>query len=117
MGIIGISDGYNNVIKIGVDIPSREEVMVDTWGHLAPKLDGRKRYEGQMIFLWSPYGDVVLFDANFKGLEDSPWLYNDMMDFVHSHVKEGKILKFIGTYQKFKDGGYQFHGNIKEIPT
>jgi hypothetical protein len=62
----------------------RQDVIQDTWGHLAPK-KGRS-YKGYMIWAYGGYGDIVLLDAGFKGLSDSPWLFGEMQEYIGENL-------------------------------
>ncbi len=89
----------------------RRDVMQDTWGHLAPK-KGRV-YKGYMIFAHSSYGDIVLLDANFENLTDSPWLFEAMQDFIGENSKDSGVYKWEGYYRKLNNGSCCFDGEIK----
>jgi hypothetical protein len=73
-----------------------EKVMQHTWGHLAP--ERRKSYPGKMVFALGEYGDYVPIHVNFEGLDDSPWFFLDMMDFITQQVKDPGIYRFNGKY-------------------
>ena len=85
----------------------KEKVMQHTWGHLAPSRG--KIYTGEILFAFSEYGDYVPIHAHFEGLDDSPWFFNDMLDFV-SQVKEPGIYKFKGNYVN-----HQFKGETEHL--
>lgn len=90
----------------------RAQVEAQTFGHLAPK--PRLPYHGHMLFAFGCFGDHQIIDYDFQNLPDSPWLCNDMNDFVsrfiESKAKNGCLYKFEGHYIKFKNGGYAFRG-------
>ncbi len=83
----------------------REKVMQHTWGHLAP--ERAKSYPGKMVFALGEYGDYVPIHVNFEGLDDSPWFFQDMMDFIVSHTETPGIFRFEGKYVN-----HQFIGEI-----
>lgn len=92
-----------------------QEVMRDTWGHLAPQKG--QSYKGYMIYAHSGYDDIVLIDSGFKNLSDSPWLYGNMQDFIAENGERGNIYRWDGYYKVFTDNRYCFDGIIKKIIT
>jgi hypothetical protein len=101
-----IADAYADRKKQGV--------MEETWGHLAPE-PGR-RYQGTMLFTDSAYGDLVLIEARWEGLQDSPWLFEDMQDYIEvAETKPGRIYRWKGTYVRFKNGNHRFSGVLVEV--
>jgi hypothetical protein len=93
----------------------RSQVLAATWGHLAP--EPRKAYTGYIVFTWASYGgSLVTIDANFEGLPDSPWLYEDMDQYVEDHALiEGTVYRFDGTYTKLKNGKGRFSGKVTKL--
>jgi len=93
----------------------KARVMASTWGHLAP--EQQKVYKGTILFTCGDYGDITPIKCEFKDLEDSPWFFDDMSDFIYEKSKDrqGKVLKFIGTYKKQKNGKGRFSGKILTI--
>jgi hypothetical protein len=89
----------------------RAEVAIATWGHLAPRK--RKSYHGHFLFAIPAYdsGTPCIVEAEFKGLDDSPWLYDAMWDFAAQTDKQG-IYRFDGTFCN-----YEFNGTITPITT
>ena len=92
-----------------------KEVMQGTWGHLAPKKG--QSYKGYMIYAHSGYGDIVLIDSLFENLSDSPWLYENMQDFIAENGERGNIYRWDGHCKTFANGRYRFDGKIKKIIT
>lgn len=88
----------------------KAQVMAETWGHLAPTSD--RRYDGYMIFACGAYGDIVLLQADFEDLPDSPWFYEDAQDFIAGKTERGFLYRFVGTYEKFDNGEFNFDGRI-----
>lgn len=93
----------------------KSEVMAATWGHLAPRQ--RKTYRGYILFAIPAYdsGTPCIIEAEFKGLADSPWLYDAMWDFACSVERgdEGEgagVYRFDGTFRN-----YEFNGEIKRL--
>ena len=80
-----------------------EKVMQHTWGHLAP--ERAKTYPGKMTFALGEYGDYVPIHADFEGLGDSPWFFQDMMDFIVEKATEPGIYKFAGKYRNHRFDG------------
>ncbi len=91
----------------------KQQVMQDTWGHLAPKKG--KTYKGIIIYAYGGYGDIVLLDATFKNLSDSPWLFEAMEDYIGEHIKEKGVYKWEGQLTKIDSDCYCFGGEIKRI--
>lgn len=96
----------------------KKMVMEDTWGHLSPQ-PGRK-YSGRILFTHGAYGDIVPIACDFSDLPDSPWFYEDMMQFIRDHIKKdgyefGSIYRFVGTYVKFKNDNCRFSGETMRI--
>lgn len=91
----------------------KAKVMGATWGHLSPK--ARQEYRGSILFAHGAYGDLVPLRADFRDLPDSPWFFQDMLDFiVGSKTKPGGIYEFVGTYTKRKNGSHHFKGRTVE---
>lgn len=96
----------------------KELVMRDTWGHLAPK--SQTTYTGYVLFTLGCYGDIVVINYEFNDdhhneLPGSPWFADDLMDFVVKQIDQvegGTILRFEGSYRKFKNGKSRFSGSI-----
>ena len=89
-------------------------VMKHVWGHLAPAKN--KSYCGFIIFANSAYDGPVLIDSDFRGLEDSPWLWGAMMDFVHDYLtgcivrdEFGRVYRFSGVFKN-----YEFKGSVAQ---
>lgn len=91
----------------------QEVVRNGTFGHLAPQ--NGKSYQGYMLFAWSEYGDITLIRAHFDGLNDSPWLFDDMNTFITSETRdEGQIYLFRGHYRR-QDGKGEFVGTVTQV--
>jgi hypothetical protein len=88
----------------------KTKVMESTWGHLAPKKN--RSYEGFIIYSIAADGLYCLIDYDFKKLDDSPWFYDALQDFIGDNAKaRGKVYRFDGTFCN-----YVFEGTIREIP-
>lgn len=89
----------------------RADVIAATWGHLAPR--ERKTYSGYIVFAVPEYdsGNPCIVQADFKGLEDSPWLYDAMVSFAEQAHRAG-VYRFDGTFRN-----YEFKGDIRRIST
>jgi hypothetical protein len=110
-----IACGTGSNISIAVDPRKVDRVMRDTWGHLAPKA---QTYSGWMVFARSAYpGDgVTLLNAEFEDLNDSPWLYAEMQEWIARHVpREACVYRFDGTYTRFETGAYRFAGKVRSV--
>ena len=90
----------------------KQQVMQSTFGHLAPK-EG-KTYKGTMIYVHGEFGDIVLLAADFKKLNDSPWLYGAMADYLSEHCEAEGIYKWTGQMTKENDH-YFFGGKIERM--
>lgn len=89
----------------------REDVIQNTWGHLAPKV--HIKYYGYIIVATSVFRYTYLLDYDFKNLSGGPWLAEDVGDFMfNSNFTHdvSSIYRFDGWYKKFKNGNYQFGG-------
>jgi hypothetical protein len=107
------------------------QVLAETWGHLAPK--AKTTYPGYIVLTHACCGDIVLIDYDFVGLDSSPWLYDDLNDFaahlsmesydrdVHERIprtiERGQVFRFDGTYRKFKNGDYRLCGKLRKVDT
>jgi len=87
-----------------------QEVREETWGHLRPKLN--HKYYGYVVFAYSAWGELVLIDAEFTGLDSSPWLYDDLIEFVDSYedLSTG-VYRWDGWYKRFQNENCQFQAN------
>lgn len=89
-----------------------------TWGHLAPK--PRKKYVGHILFAFGEYGDCVPIRSQFVGLRDSPWFFDDLMEFIGEQctdARRGQVWRFDGSYTKNLDDTCSFVGELRMIPT
>lgn len=92
----------------------KDKVLSQTFGHLYPK-DNRP-HVGHLVFTIGGYGDITPIDASFKDIDDSPWFYDDMQDYISkSKFKRGNIYVFVGTYRKLKNQRGIFTGKTKTI--
>ena len=89
------------------------DVEQETWGHLAAKKG--QSYKGYMIYAHSAYGDIVLIDAHFENLNDSPWLFESMQDFIAENGERGGLYRWSGYYKLLKKGNSCFDGFIQKI--
>jgi hypothetical protein len=90
------------------------QVAQQTWGHLAPKR--RRYYRGTIIFCHGEYGDRELIRVRFPKLDDSPWLFEGLHDFIQSRkTRPGNVYRFEGTYRFCKNGAHQFSGKVRRI--
>jgi hypothetical protein len=88
----------------------KAQVMEDTWGHLAPIKN--KSYSGRIVYTIGCYGNTpVPIFCEFNGLNDSPWFFSAIQDFMFNQKTEsGIVYEFIGTFKN-----YEFKGTIKPI--
>lgn len=93
----------------------RAEVMKDTWGHLAPKLNAV--YRGHITFAFGCFGsdylNATVLDCQLESktageLTSSPWFYDTMIDFLDTfNGEEGAIFRFEGYFKN-----YEFVGSV-----
>jgi hypothetical protein len=83
-----------------VEMANKLATQAATFGHLAPEKD--KTYPGYVLFGLTAWGDEMLINGNFRGLDDSPWLYSAMQELVGKYArKSGAIYLFKGTFRNF----------------
>lgn len=86
--------------------------LAETWGHLAPKKN--VSYKGKILFCVSGYGDTgtALIDSKFDNLEDSPWLYDAINDYINDceGLEDGGIYRIDCTFRN-----YRFYGKPKKV--
>lgn len=87
-----------------------QDVRQETWGHLRPKTN--HKYYGYIVFAYSAWGELVLIDAEFTGLDSSPWLYDDLIAFVDSQDVSTGVYRWDGWYKSFKNESHQFQANV-----
>ena len=87
--------------------------MQNTWGHLAPRKG--HSYKGYMIWAYSRYGEIVLLDADFRNLNDSPWLFEAMQEYIGENLDGEGIYKWEGCFTKLDDELFCFGGKIKRL--
>lgn len=79
------------------------DVYKDTWGHLAPNKN--MRYKARIVFAIGCYESGYLnptpICVEIEDLHDSPWLYEDVIDYLHTigEMPEGTIWEFDGYYE------------------
>lgn len=80
-------------------------VQKATWGHLAPRCN--KKYTGTIVFSISAYGDMVVIDADFGDLPDSPWLFEALHEFPFADegLVHGAVYRFDGIFRNYKFEG------------
>ena len=91
----------------------RSEVISATWGHLAPKKN--KSYSGRIVYAVGCFSEgrlnPVPIVSQFDGLDDSPWLFDALNEFIQTQNNEpGCIYEFTG---KFRN--YRFVGSVNKI--
>jgi hypothetical protein len=65
---------------------------------------------------WFSFRVNTLIRAEFKGLDDSPWLFDDMTDYMCDNAKCSSVIyKFKGTYTVSKRDGGKFKGIIETV--
>lgn len=95
----------------------KQEVLADTWGHLAPLRN--KTYRGHVVFAVGCFGsddlnptiiECELESRDGVSLDSSPWFYDSVTDFVGEFVgiddsgeaKTGGVYRWEGTFRNYK---------------
>lgn len=91
----------------------RAEILKETWGHLAPRKN--KAYPGHFVFAVGCFGSDDLnptaLTCEFNGLDDSPWFFDAIMDFMQSlEVDTGRVYRFDGSFRN-----YEFKGEVRQL--
>jgi hypothetical protein len=89
----------------------KERVMQATWGHLAPKRN--KTYTGRVVYAIGCYDSGELnptpIVCEFKGLDDSPWFYEAINEWLQGLTEEnrkmGCVYEFKGTFRNYQVQG------------
>jgi hypothetical protein len=90
----------------------KEAIYQYTWGHLAPQKN--TSYKGKILFCVSGYGNTgtSIIDSKFENLQDSPWLYDAMQEYIDKWEKleDGCIYRIDCTFRN-----YRFYGTPKKV--
>ncbi len=87
----------------------RQEVLRDTWGHLAPT-KGRE-YPGRIVFSFGVFdsGDLnpVVLVCDFGDLDSSPWFYDALQGFLDRYTpgEAGRVYEWTGTFRNYRFKG------------
>ncbi len=86
----------------------RDQVLAATWGHLAPRRN--KKYRGRLVYAVGCYGNdhlnPTVLSCEFAELEDSPWFYSVLTDFLHKQEFEvGCVYEFRGAFRNYRFEG------------
>lgn len=87
----------------------KREIMQDTWGHLAPQTG--QSYKGYMIWAYGGWGDIVLLDAAFENLNNSPWLFEAMQEYIGEFLDSEGVYRWEGQYEDCNC----FNGEVKRL--
>lgn len=88
------------------------EALNDTWGHLKPAKG--QAYSGYILYTVGCYGDIVCIESRFEELNDSPWFYEDLHDFMGDRGEiNGIVYLFTGTYCRDRES--KFLGIFKRM--
>lgn len=87
-----------------VEAKYREAVMVDTFGHLAPKKN--YTYRGRIVYAVGCFGNDPLnptvLACDFGDLHSSPWFFDHLMEFVREQKGEvGCVYEFNGSFRNY----------------
>jgi len=93
----------------------RSAVMHDTWGHLAPT--ARVRHKGFIVFAKTCYRQEVVIESEFSGLNDSPWYYDALHDYISEklNTRDEGIYRFDGDVYMCLNGKFKFSGKTNKI--
>ena len=97
-----------------------ERQTIATFGHLAPKPE--TTYKGFILFTLTTFGDTCIIEFEFENLNASPWFNQDLIDFIANYTdklpdeKYYGVFRFDGEYNKYKNGEFNFKGNVIDIP-
>jgi len=115
--------GLRDIAPI-LDADARRVVLENTWGHLAPKKN--RTYKGRVVFAIGCYDSGELnptpIAVELKGLDDSPWFYDALSDFLgklcdaapvedpawRGHARQGCVFEWTGTFRN-----YVFEGVVR----
>lgn len=106
----------SSTIIFGTAVPKPEEVLRDTWGHMAAK--PKKEYTGYVIFAASCYDSgelsaikVEFKDAQGRELNGGPWMYDAVQELMCAQkVDRGEVYRWEG---RVKD--YKFKGHLRKL--
>lgn len=88
----------------------KEKVMQDTWGHMFPKPS--TKYKGFVTFVEGEYGDCVIIQSEFPGLDCSPHrhsLEHTVFDMYGGSLEIGHVYRLDCSLWFYKDIN---HGRI-----
>lgn len=96
-----------------VEAKYREQVMQETWGHLAPKKN--KTYKCSITWALGCFGSECLnptvLSCEAGELDGGPWFYDALIDFLHEYSEEeGAVFRFDGTFRN-----YAFKGKVRRL--
>lgn len=96
-----------------VEAHYRAKAMQATWGHLAPRKN--KSYRGYIAFALGCYDcghlNPTPLACEFKGLDDSPWFYQAVNEFLESlGGKAGEVYRWEGIFRN-----YEFTGTLQKV--
>ncbi len=108
---------HRRSLETGMPAGQVEAIYQDTWGHLKAKVD--VMYEGFILFTTTCHGETTILDWSFGDLPGSPWIAEDMMNFVLSKVPERdegfRLWRFDGTYRELRSGKGKFSGKVRPM--
>lgn len=89
------------------------EVRKATFGHLAPAKN--RVYRGHVVFAIGCYecGELnpTALACEFKGLDDSPWFYETLTEFMQTfEVEVGCVYRWDGDFKN-----YEFKGVLQKL--
>jgi hypothetical protein len=88
----------------------RQEVLADTWGHLAPKKN--LTYTGRIVFAFGVYDSgelnpVILASDFDHDLDGGPWFYDAVHEFLGDFTpgEPGRVYEWRGTFRNYRFKG------------
>ena len=91
-----------------VEAHNRNVVLGNTWGYLAPQKN--TTYRGKLLVSCSVYrsGTQEIIDMEWENLEDSPWLYDSVNDWLwglRDKMERGSIYRIEATFRNYRFWG------------
>lgn len=98
-----------------IEAHNKNIVMHQTWGHLGADVG---RYNGTVLFAVSQYesNTAYVVETKFEGdVDEGPWFYSAVNDFVNARGLEPGIYRAQATYTMCKNGVNKVTGKVKRV--
>ena len=96
-----------------IDAHNKAIVMTNTWGHLYP--EPKTTYTGSITFAIASYGgSMSIINSHWDNLEDSPMLYDTMLDVFNQVQPLGSygVWKWKGKLHCYSNGNCKLRKGI-----